>query len=124
VVLTEGRVFVARTPAEIRRAFPDHERLGSLGIGSIMNVPIAVAGRCLGVMNVSHEANWFTREDAEHGRVIAALLAPALLGAEDGGGQRPGRATHALTTRRQGRGSERATGRGSSERGAARGAGS
>jgi hypothetical protein len=79
VVLMEGRVFVARTPQEIRQAFPDHERLDSLGIGSIMNVPIAFAGRGLGVMNVSHEANWFTSEDAGHGRVIAALLTPALL---------------------------------------------
>src|SRR5262245_19799458 len=79
VVLTEGRVFVAHTPEEVRRAFADHELIGSLGIGSIMNVPISVAGRRLGTMNVSHDAGWFTDEDAEKGRVIAALLAPALL---------------------------------------------
>jgi hypothetical protein len=30
-------------------------------------------------MNVSHDADWFTPEDAETGRVIAALLIPALL---------------------------------------------
>jgi GAF domain-containing protein len=81
VVLTEGRVFVARTPDEVRRAFADHELIFSLGIGSIMNVPIGVAGRRLGTMNVSHDADWFTPEDAEKGRVIAALLAPALLAA-------------------------------------------
>jgi GAF domain-containing protein len=79
VVLTEGRVFVARTPDEVRRAFADHELIASLGIGSIMNVPISVAGRRLGTMNVSHDAGWFTDEDALKGRVIAALLAPALL---------------------------------------------
>jgi GAF domain-containing protein len=79
VVLTEGRVFVARTPEEIRQAFADHELISSLGIGSIMNVPIGAAGRRLGTMNVSHDADWFTPEDAEKGRVIAALLAPALL---------------------------------------------
>jgi GAF domain-containing protein len=78
IVLTEGRVFVARTPEEIREAFPDHELILSLGIGSIMNVPIAAAGRRVGVMNVSHEAGWFTTEDAETARAIAALLAPAL----------------------------------------------
>jgi GAF domain-containing protein len=84
VVLTEGRVFVARTPEEVRQAFADHALIESLGIGSIMNVPIAFAGRRLGVMNVSHAAHWFTPEDVEKGRVIAALLAPAFL-AGDGG---------------------------------------
>jgi hypothetical protein len=79
VVLTEGRVFVARTPEEVQRAFADHQLIFSLGIGSIMNVPISVAGRRLGTMNVSHDADWFTAEDAEKGRVIAAVLAPALL---------------------------------------------
>lgn len=79
VVLTEGRVFVARTPEEVKHAFADHELISSLGIGSIMNVPIGVAGRRLGTMNVSHDAHWFTPEDAEKGRVIAALLTPALL---------------------------------------------
>jgi GAF domain-containing protein len=79
VVLTEGRVFVARTPAEVRDAFTDHELIASLGIGSIMNVPIGLAGRRLGTMNVSHQAGWFTPGDAETGRVVAALLAPAVL---------------------------------------------
>jgi GAF domain-containing protein len=79
-VLGEGRVFVAHTPEEIREAFSDHELILSLGIGSIMNVPVTAAGRRVGVMNVSHAAGWFTAEDAEAGRAIAALLAPALVG--------------------------------------------
>lgn len=77
--LTEGRVFVARTPDEIRRAFADAELILSLGIGSIMNVPIAFGGRQLGTMNVSHHADWFAPGDAENGRVIAAFLTPAFL---------------------------------------------
>jgi GAF domain-containing protein len=78
-VLTEGRVFVAPTPEAVRHAFADHELILSLGIGAIMNVPIAFGGRRLGTMNVSHDADWFTPEDAERGRVIAAVLAPAFL---------------------------------------------
>jgi GAF domain-containing protein len=77
-VLLEGRVFLARTPEEVRHAFADHELLASLGIGSVMNVPIGFAGRRLGTMNVSHQAGWFLPGDAETGRVVAALLAPAL----------------------------------------------
>jgi GAF domain-containing protein len=78
-VLVERHVFVARTPEEVREAFADHALIESLGIGSIMNVPITFAGRPVGVMNVSHDANWFTPQDADTGRVIAAFLAPALL---------------------------------------------
>ncbi len=80
-VLKQGEIFVARTPEEVKEAFADYELIFSLGIGSIMNVPIGYAGRRLGTMNVSHKANWFTPEDAEKGRAIAGILAPALLGA-------------------------------------------
>lgn len=79
VVLGEGQVFVAHTPEEVKHAFADHELIFSLGIGALMNVPIGYAGRRLGTMNISHQANWFTPEDAECGRIIAALLVPALL---------------------------------------------
>lgn len=79
VVLQEGQVFVARTPDEVKRAFADYELIFSLGIGSIMNVPVAYAGKRLGTMNISDAANWFTPEDAEKGRVIAALLVPAFI---------------------------------------------
>ena len=84
VVLSEGQVFVARTPEEIRHAFADHQLIASLGIGSIMNVPIGFAGRRVGTMNVAHDAGWFTAEDVETGRVVAALLTPALLAGEPG----------------------------------------
>jgi hypothetical protein len=72
-------LFVARTATDIRETFPDHELIASLGIGSIMNVPVGGPGRRLGVMNVSHDAEWFTPEDEAKARVIAALLAPAFL---------------------------------------------
>jgi hypothetical protein len=78
-VLTEGRVFVARTPQEVREVFSDHALILSLGIGSIMNAPIAAGGRPVGVMNVSHDAGWFTAADADRARAIAALLAPAVV---------------------------------------------
>jgi GAF domain-containing protein len=79
VVLAEGRVFLAPTPEEVRAAFPDHATLERLGIGAVLNVPIAAAGRPLGVMNVSHRAGWFTPDDVDRGRVIAGLLLPAFL---------------------------------------------
>ena len=79
VVLDRGEVFVARNPDEVREAFSDHALIASLGIGSIMNVPLAYRGRSLGSMNISHEAGWFTAQDAAAGRLIAAFLVPSLL---------------------------------------------
>ena len=80
-VLDRGEVFIARTPEEVRGAFSDHALIASLGIGSIMNIPLAYRGRRLGTMNVSHEAGWFTGQDAAAGRLIAPFLVPSLLAA-------------------------------------------
>ncbi|HEX8012256.1 MAG TPA: GAF domain-containing protein [Casimicrobiaceae bacterium] len=78
-VFDRGEVFVARTPNEVRAAFSDHALIASLGIGSIMNVPLAYRGRRLGTMNISHEAGWFTGEDAATALLIAPFLVPSLL---------------------------------------------
>ena len=78
-VLDRGEVFVARNADEVREAFADHDLIFSLGIGSIMNVPIAWAGRRLGTMNISHDAGWFTAEDERAGRLVVPFLVPALL---------------------------------------------
>ncbi len=78
-VLERGEVFVARNADEVRDAFSDHELIASLGIGSIMNIPLAYGGRRLGTMNISHEAGWFTEQHAASGRLIAAFVTPSLL---------------------------------------------
>jgi len=78
-VLDRGEVFVARTPDEIREAFSDYPLIFSLGIGSIMNVPLACLGRRLGTMNISHESGWFTEEHAAAARLIAPFVVPSLL---------------------------------------------
>ena len=79
VVLDQGEVFVARTADEVRDTFDDHALIFSLGVGSIMNVPIGYRGRRLGTMNISHEAGWFRVQDEAAGRLIASALVPALL---------------------------------------------
>lgn len=78
-VLDRGEVFVARNADEVREAFADHELIFSLRIESIMNIPIAWAGRRLGTMNISHAAGWFTADDERAARLIAPFLVPSLL---------------------------------------------
>ena len=79
VVLDQGEIFIAHTPDEVRDAFTDHALIFSLGIGSIMNVPIGYRGRRLGTMNLSHEAGWYRNADHVAARAIGALFVPALL---------------------------------------------
>ena len=79
VVLDRGEIFIAHTPDEVRDAFADHALIFSLGIGSIMNVPIGYKGRRIGTMNLSHEAGWYRNADHVAARAIGALFVPALL---------------------------------------------
>jgi hypothetical protein len=79
VVLDRGEVFIARDRDEVREAFADYDLIYSLGIGSIMNVPLSHGGRRLGTMNISHEAGWFTPADVEAGRLVAPYVVPLLL---------------------------------------------
>jgi GAF domain-containing protein len=75
-VLDRGEVFIARDRAELRAAFADHELIFSLGIGSIMNVPVMLHGRCRGIVNLSHDAGRYGEGDVAPARVLAGLLAP------------------------------------------------
>ena len=75
-VLDRGEVFIAKDRAELRAAFADHELIFSLGIGSIMNVPVMLHGRCRGIVNLSHDAGHYGEADIPPARILAGLLAP------------------------------------------------
>lgn len=78
-VLGQMQIFRATDREAIREAFDDHQTIFSLGIGSMLNVPIAFAGRCLGTMNLSNVDGWFTAEDERTGLLLGAFIAPVLL---------------------------------------------
>ena len=54
-VMEERRIFVGEGPLEMAAAFDDQERMASLGIRSIVNVPVVVRDRCLGVLNFGRD---------------------------------------------------------------------
>jgi len=80
-VLHGMRVFRGTTPEDIRAAFDDHATILGLGLGSVLNVPVVFQGRCVGTMNLLHEAGWYRREDENTGAQLGAFLVPALIGA-------------------------------------------
>jgi hypothetical protein len=79
-LLRDRQVFRATGPDEIRAAFDDHATILGLGLGSILNVPIAFDGRCVGTMNLCHQAGWYAPDDERTGLLLAAFLVPVLLG--------------------------------------------
>lgn len=78
-VLRDGRVFRGNNAADIRFAFDDHEKILGLGLGSVLNIPIVYAGRCLGTMNLLHQTGWYGPDDERLGQALAAFLVPVLL---------------------------------------------
>jgi hypothetical protein len=66
-VLEGKRPFSALTIEEIAVVFPDFELIRSLGCESALNLPVVVAGRVIGTVNLLHEEGYYTDE-----RVAAA----------------------------------------------------
>lgn len=62
VIHTQGKTFVGNTLAEIAAVFPDHALIGSLGCGSVVNLPLVVRGELVATVNLLHEEKYFTAE--------------------------------------------------------------
>ncbi|APA89991.1 GAF domain-containing protein (plasmid) [Paraburkholderia sprentiae WSM5005] len=78
-ILHDLKPFRAATSQGIREAFDDHAVMTGLGLGSILNIPIAYDGVCIGTMNLTHEEGWYTSRHESIGLLIGAFLVPALL---------------------------------------------
>ena len=76
--LRDMKVFRASGADAIRAAFDDHATILSLGLASVLNIPLVLAGRCVGTMNLLHEADWYTPQDEPTGLLLGAFLLPVL----------------------------------------------
>jgi GAF domain-containing protein len=70
--------FRATAPEGIRAAFDDHAVMLGMGLGSILNIPVAYDGRCVGTMNLTHVEGWYTQAHEEAGMLLASFLAAPL----------------------------------------------
>jgi hypothetical protein len=78
VVHTQRRTFVASTLAEIAQVFPDHALIGSLGCGSVVNLPVVIGGALVASVNLLHQAHYYTQERVsiiEQGLILPAMAA-------------------------------------------------
>lgn len=77
VVLKGKAPYLGLDADAIRWAFADHELIASLGLGSVINIPIVHEGRLLGTMNILHGENHFSERDVE----VANRFSPYLVSA-------------------------------------------
>jgi hypothetical protein len=93
LLLKQGKPFIGNDDAAIRWAFPDHEQILAMGLGSAINLPVRLVGRTLGTFNLLHASGHYRDEHLEIGALLAAILAPMMVlpGGFDGnwGGGRP-----------------------------------
>ena len=76
VVHGRHECFVANTLADIAQVFPDHALIGSLGCGSVVNLPVILGGELVATINILHEEGHYTPDRVE--RVRENVTLPAL----------------------------------------------
>jgi hypothetical protein len=59
IVHKQHRPFVANTIADIAKVFPDHEKIWSLGCGSVVNLPVIIKGHLAATINILHEEHYY-----------------------------------------------------------------
>lgn len=81
IVHKERRSFVANTIEDIAKVFPDYELIGSLGCGSVLNLPLVVQGELVATVNMLHATHHYNSsrvKAAEELLTIPATLCWAL----------------------------------------------
>ena len=77
-VLIERRVFVGAGEAAIAASFDDSALMFSLGVRSIINVPVVWRGACLGVLNFACPHSLVKAEQVAAARLLALVSVAAL----------------------------------------------
>jgi hypothetical protein len=76
VVLGRHEMFVANTLADIAKVFPDHELIGSLGCGSVVNLPVLRRRELVATINLLNVEQHYTAERTD--RIAAELTLAAM----------------------------------------------
>ncbi|MCF8468240.1 MAG: GAF domain-containing protein [Sneathiella sp.] len=76
LVLKQGQPFLGKDADALRWAYPDHETLFGLGLESALNIPMRVAGKTFGTINLTHASGYYHENHLEAARVLAACLTP------------------------------------------------
>jgi hypothetical protein len=78
-VLDKGEFHISHNADDIKETFFDHELIASLGISGMINIPLLVSGRCVGTLNISNVAGFFSEADFPAARIFGLLTVPLVL---------------------------------------------
>ena len=79
LVLKNQKPYLGRDKQGIRWAFFDHALIESMGLGSVINIPVVYDGACLGTMNLLDAEHHYRPEHVAPVAALAPLLIPAFL---------------------------------------------
>jgi len=85
-VLHRRELWMGRTAADIRWAFPDHALIERLGCASCIHALVEWDGQLLGVVSMLDSENAYTEADMAGLNAIAPLLAPGFMAFHKGAG--------------------------------------
>lgn len=59
--IVHGRqeLFIANTIDDIAKVFPDHQKIWAMGCGSVVNLPVVIAGDLAATINMLHAENYY-----------------------------------------------------------------
>jgi len=79
LVLKNCKPYLGRDMEGIRWAFFDHALIESMGLGSVINIPVVYDGACLGTMNLLDAEHHYRPEHVAPVAALAPLLIPSFL---------------------------------------------
>ena len=74
LVLDGKQPYLGRNAADIRWAFGDHELIESLGLRSVINIPILQTGKLLGTMNLLDAEDHYDQDDLRVATLFGVYL--------------------------------------------------
>ena len=78
-VLAGGQPYLGTDRSGIRWAFPDHALIESMGLGSVINLPVRYDGQTIGTCNLLDVEHHYDQGKLEAIAGLAPLLVPAFL---------------------------------------------
>lgn len=78
-VLQEQKVFVGEGIDAIRQSFNDHRAIEALGLRSVINVPLAARGICLGTLNFLMPQDSIGADKVAFARLVGLLALPGMM---------------------------------------------
>jgi GAF domain-containing protein len=76
IVLLDQHTLICQGRDELERYFSDAALMMSLGVQSIINVPVLSDGRCVGILNFACSGSQVSEQQAESARSLAAVARP------------------------------------------------